>query len=61
MPLILLQTDLALETLERVAAENKQPMILGRLTVDEDFGHYSASRCDILVKIMFLKSPSGII
>ncbi len=27
-----------------MAAENGQPMVLGRLTVDEDFGHYSMSR-----------------
>ncbi len=38
------ETDLALETLERVAAENGQPMMLGRLTVDEDLGHVSRGR-----------------
>lgn len=30
------QSDLALETLQRIADENKSPMLLGRLIVDDD-------------------------
>ena len=36
------QSECAIETLERVAKDNKQPMLLGRLIVDDD--HYFAIR-----------------
>ena len=41
------QSDAALDTLERVAAENGRPMLLGRLVVDGDLaaaGYFSRGR-----------------
>ena len=38
------KTDAALETLERIAATNDKPMLLGRLIVDDDVQFFSRGR-----------------
>lgn len=44
------QSDRALDTLERVAADNRKPMMLGRLTVDDSFGFGRGRISDLLTR-----------
>jgi len=46
------KNDEALETLERIAATNGKPMLLGRLIVDDDLQFMSRGRfADLLAKV----------